>query len=567
MDFTFSKYVKNGWRDQYVIRGGHLLLAAFLVVSTYCFLPNWGVTILLALLLQITPLAVLCCLLAFSLTWASVVAASMHGLLHLPAPPGYALSLAQAAILTAYLWPQARKVLFGKKHVAVTPAFWRGPVRVSLTLIATALLISGLFRSFPFTNLLWGLIGLMYTRYLRVQGNSASYLLLTRRVMLAALMGLATCVLVEAGARLILPDDIVPVDFYVPCIDDQDLLFRLKPGAQGAFVLKDNSGKLTRVEARVSSQGIRDREFPPKQPGEFRIVLLGDSYTMGQGLTPEETYARQLEALMNREELPLSVSVVNCGMGGYAPWQERIFLQKFGFEFEPDIVLLQLFPPNDVIACYTRSGKMLPVIHEGWEQRLYDMRRRHEFPIRAEHWTRAHFLSYRMALSASGKSGLVKRAIYGCRFYPSTDYQMIRSTSPRSAFKEICLANWYPELQEAWNLYADCIRGMQEDCKNRGVQFAAFVHGDVSSLKPEAWTELNETFPDTPYEMNKDIRLTQELFESLNIPYADVFSTLKNYPHPDDLYFRHDGHFSPRGAKLVAECLRDFLLSHYLKGE
>ncbi|HOH52545.1 MAG TPA: hypothetical protein PLI98_17595 [Candidatus Hydrogenedentes bacterium] len=78
------------------------------------------------------------------------------------------------------------------------------------------------------------------------------------------------------------------------------------------------------------------------------------------------------------------VTVINCGVGGYAPWQERMFLRKRGFPLEPDLVVLQLFPGNDVAGSYSRAGKRLEAFDEEWEVRLRDYRRQREIPFRLE---------------------------------------------------------------------------------------------------------------------------------------------------------------------------------------
>ena len=44
-------------------------------------------------------------------------------------------------------------------------------------------------------------------------------------------------------------------------------------------------------DAVISSQGIRDREYGPKENDEFRIVTIGDSFTFGTPLPdPEDTF-------------------------------------------------------------------------------------------------------------------------------------------------------------------------------------------------------------------------------------------------------------------------------------
>src|SRR5262245_54821758 len=41
---------------------------------------------------------------------------------------------------------------------------------------------------------------------------------------------------------------------------------------------------------RTNTLGLRDREYGPKAPGEFRVLSLGDSYAFGYGVELEQSY-------------------------------------------------------------------------------------------------------------------------------------------------------------------------------------------------------------------------------------------------------------------------------------
>jgi lysophospholipase L1-like esterase len=52
---------------------------------------------------------------------------------------------------------------------------------------------------------------------------------------------------------------------------------------------------------------------PPKDPASFRILVLGDSLTYGDGIAEQYTYPRQLEHLLRRQ---WRVDVINAGVDG-----------------------------------------------------------------------------------------------------------------------------------------------------------------------------------------------------------------------------------------------------------
>lgn len=111
-----------------------------------------------------------------------------------------------------------------------------------------------------------------------------------------------------------------------------DLEYAPEPGA---------SGIVDRVPVSINSYGFRDREFALEKPeGTRRIVVLGDSIAFGNGLRLEETFPKQLEALLEREQPP--TQVLNLGVGGYDVVEEVAFLQHVGLAFAPDLVVVGL---------------------------------------------------------------------------------------------------------------------------------------------------------------------------------------------------------------------------------
>lgn len=99
-----------------------------------------------------------------------------------------------------------------------------------------------------------------------------------------------------------------------------------------------------------NSSGFRDRErWPAKPPGVFRVIVLGDSTTAGNGVPEfEKIYTAKLEAYLETHsaEDGLEYEVLNMGVGGYHTMQEIETLREKGLAYDPDLVLL-LFCFND----------------------------------------------------------------------------------------------------------------------------------------------------------------------------------------------------------------------------
>ena len=80
-------------------------------------------------------------------------------------------------------------------------------------------------------------------------------------------------------------------------------------------------------------RGAREVAFE-KPPGTLRIAVFGDSFTFGEEVSDDETFAHQLELL-----LP-GVEVLNFGVHGYGHDQELLYLREALPLYHPDIVLV-----------------------------------------------------------------------------------------------------------------------------------------------------------------------------------------------------------------------------------
>jgi hypothetical protein len=85
----------------------------------------------------------------------------------------------------------------------------------------------------------------------------------------------------------------------------------------------------------TNSQGFRatatfDKAVPP---GKFRVIALGDSFTMGFGVGDESTYAAQMQSLCP------ALQTVNMGQGGYGLDQSYLWYKRDGTRLESDMLL------------------------------------------------------------------------------------------------------------------------------------------------------------------------------------------------------------------------------------
>lgn len=93
---------------------------------------------------------------------------------------------------------------------------------------------------------------------------------------------------------------------------------------------------------RKNSMGFREREIEPKyRKRNYRIVVIGDSFTFGQGIEEKDRFTNLLETELNKSTN--GYEVLNVGIPGAETVDEILTLGKVIDKVDPDYVLLQWF--------------------------------------------------------------------------------------------------------------------------------------------------------------------------------------------------------------------------------
>jgi HEAT repeat protein/lysophospholipase L1-like esterase len=114
-----------------------------------------------------------------------------------------------------------------------------------------------------------------------------------------------------------------------------------------------------------NADGLRDRTHAVEKPeGVSRVVFLGDSVTLGDGLTPQEAYPQVMQASFDAEGRP--IEVFNVALWGWSTRQERIAYQRLARRYRPDLVVLAICL-NDIPELQnnlTRPPRWITALHE-----------------------------------------------------------------------------------------------------------------------------------------------------------------------------------------------------------
>src|SRR5262245_50397205 len=145
------------------------------------------------------------------------------------------------------------------------------------------------------------------------------------------------------------------VELYVRLVEDDGMQFDLemwkytksvKAISSNPFIGHEHRPNtdafLMGVHVTTNSAGFRDEEIPiERRPGSTRIMMLGDSVLFGWGTKQDETVAARLKQAWR--QAGRDVDVINTGVGNYNTIMEVQFFLTRGYQFKPDIVVLNYF--------------------------------------------------------------------------------------------------------------------------------------------------------------------------------------------------------------------------------
>ena len=119
--------------------------------------------------------------------------------------------------------------------------------------------------------------------------------------------------------------------------------------AEVVYDLKPNLDTHFKSAAFVTnSKGLRDRHYETTKPDDtFRVVVLGDSFSMPAGVDIEASYHSILEARFNARSPDRSYEFINFAVGGYSLRQYAGVLKHKALAYRPDLIMIGWCPGND----------------------------------------------------------------------------------------------------------------------------------------------------------------------------------------------------------------------------
>lgn len=280
------------------------------------------------------------------------------------------------------------------------------------------------------------------------------------------------------------------------------------------------------VELKFNSEGLRDTASHPvpKPSGVFRVLLVGDSFTMGADNQYDEIWPVLLERTLLQKGY--RVDIINAGIESFDTGSELIMMRRLVPKYHPDLVLTAFLPndifdnrvpdaaPHAAFATATQAGMSFIDF-----QSLYLFKRillRNDFVYTGAYWmtSRRQYFTETQTRHAAEQYAATRELLSRASQYASTE---------GSRFAVASIPQCFQVLAKARNIR---LPGLAADVvDSRLGQFAA-----------------QRGFPWLP---------------SLGVLAAHYSA------HGEDLYYRLDGHFTPLGNRIFGEWLVGEVLRVY----
>lgn len=319
---------------------------------------------------------------------------------------------------------------------------------------------------------------------------------------------------------------------------------------------RDGSGP--QIVNRLNNQGIRDRSFGKKESDVFRVVCIGDSYTMGMGVEAHLTFPKLLERLLPKVFPGKHFEVINLGCPGHGPFQHLVMLRDLGMSFEPDMVIHQLYTGNDYMDELARVEKLpeaFPVTYREF--------RTHQL----------NFEPWRWEYELAQRNGIVRLLGNYARQYRIWNVRPERLPSAhlkdypryyRPYWAEPSLRERPPLIAEAWTLMQDSVRESQAYCASKNLDYLLLVLPDQFDLYPvpnAEWASTHRVKDPALYDFDRTTREFETLFAELGVAhvcFTPLFRAAVSHGTPL-LYNAEERHLSIEGHAFVAKTLADHL--------
>ena len=314
------------------------------------------------------------------------------------------------------------------------------------------------------------------------------------------------------------------------------------------------------VRVNIGKTGFRSRiDSKEKNIPRIRILMLGDSFTLGEGVDDDETSSSLLEKYLN-ESSEKEYEVINLGVSSYSPILEYLQLKENIKIMKPDFVIVN-FDMSDVVQEYIyRKAAQIgedgePLAVDGFPDYV---KLRETMKARVTNWIYKHLFITTSIIELSHDRFDKKVEVLNLDLENAVmrrNRTLLLHTLKNSEFKEFNLC---------MSMVEDSILRVKVLCDQYGAKLILTTYPWGHQVSDEEWVPGRYGFLPKSFELSySTIEELDRFSETNGIPFFNAFPYFRGYEGKENLYYNHDMHFTREGQKLMAEFLYKNLSTYF----
>lgn len=310
------------------------------------------------------------------------------------------------------------------------------------------------------------------------------------------------------------------------------------------LLLPSFDGYLQKFNTHVHTNvlGFRDVEHDlENSKGNYRILLMGDSFMEALQVEFEESFPHLLEAELNKL-LPCRVEVINAAVSGWGTDDAVTYLSRKGMALRPNLVLFATTLHND--------------ISDNLEGRYHV---REEGGLRPKPVTEASLLRH---LNLEARSYLVSHSHLYQLVYQSWKSLGAANAGTRLSEHVVELMRIEPgaTVKDGWWITKQLFEEANRLSLRGGTRMAVFPIPLVYQVDDRAYAELLAAYhlSAAQFDPNRPRTMLFQILENEHIPGVDILPDFIRYMHESGeqpLYIRGDGHWNRAGHWAAASAV------------
>ena len=256
--------------------------------------------------------------------------------------------------------------------------------------------------------------------------------------------------------------------------------------------------------------------------------MLGDSHTFGWGVKLNNIFSEIIEQKLNTYSSKLKFEVLNCGVYGYGTGHQIKFLTKYGFQMEPDLVVLAMDFLHDI----KKNNQDFYALEDNKVIRGS----KSCIAERSRSFTR--YLPF---------SSFLRGHCHFCRFIgPEILKMSAQIFNSNHSNNDTESSNEEFDLENTKKFFDF----LNKELKNRRIKFVVVILPEFESLKQEF--EIDQNFWNL-------LRSFEGFLSREEIIYLSLQKNFEQKLNSSDLTFKYSHHFNAKGHKFIAEQIKEFL--------